>query len=196
MKLLPIRSIAILSLVGLLTPGASVSAQTLTAAKPPADEATAGDGKAEPPPQASLSPATTPYPVDIERIQEAVQRQPAVKLDDHQLRFYVLILAREPNFVADFAKNYDFRNGPTKRGAAMTNSEFLTMVTPRELNELLGSTSASSFAMFQVALMNAGAQSLIKKAIKEISEARSEREVRAIRERIERELAALNGGKD
>ena len=196
MKLLTMRLIVILSLVGLLTPGVSASAQTLSSpSAKPADDAT-GDAKGEPPPQASPTPATTPYPVDIERIQEAVQRQPAVKLDDHQLRFYVLILAKEPNFVADFAKNYDFRNGPTKRGAAMTNSEFLNMVTPRALNELLGSTSASSFAIFQSALMNVGAQALIKKAIKEISEARSEREVRAIRERIERELAALNGGKD
>ena len=168
-KFLP-RLVVILMLVGLCSPARGAFAQGLT-------------------------PATTPYPVDIERIQEAVQRQPSVKLDDHQLRFYVLVLAKEPNFVADFAKNYDFRNGPTKRGAAMTNSEFLNMVTPKQLNELLGSTSASSFAMFQAALMNAGAQAMIKKAMQEIREARNEHEVRVIRERIERDLAALNGGK-
>jgi len=69
------------------------------------------------------------------------------------------------------------------------------VVTPKQLNELLGSTSASSFAMFQAALMNAGAQAMIKKAMQEIREARNEHEVRVIRERIERELAALNGGK-
>jgi hypothetical protein len=182
------RLIVMHCLAGMLPPGSGAFAQTLTSARPAADAAP--DGKAA---AAQASPATTPYPVDIERIKEAVQRQPAVKLDDHQLRFYVLVLAKEPNFVEDFAKHYDFRNGPTKRGAAMTNSEFLNMVTPKELNELLGSTSGSSFAMFQAALMNAGAQSLIKKAMQEIREARNEREVRAIRERIERELAALSG---
>jgi hypothetical protein len=43
--------------------------------------------------------------------------------------------------------------------------------------------------------MNAGAQALIKKGMQEIREARNEREVHAIRERIERELAALNSVK-
>jgi hypothetical protein len=178
-------SIVNLLAVGLLASGSPAFAQTVASAKP------AADAKPE-----AASPATTPYPVDIERIQEAVQRQPAVKLDDHQLRFYALVLAKEPNFVADFAKNYDFLNGPTKRGAAMTNSEFLNMVTPRQLNELLGSTSGSSFAMFQAALMNAGAQALIKKGMQEIREARNDHEVRVIRERIERELAALNAGRN
>jgi hypothetical protein len=189
MRLLATRLIVVLCLAGVL-PGTDAFAQTLTSAKPAAEAAP--DGKAA----AEQTSATTPYPVDIERIKEAVQRQPAVKLDDRQLRFYVLVLAKEPNFVADFAKNYDFRNGPTKRGAAMTHSEFLNMVTPRELNELLGATSGSSFAMFQAALMNAGAQALIKKAMQEIREARNEREVQAIRARIERELAALTGGKN
>jgi hypothetical protein len=182
MMVRPLRLIAVLTLVGLLATNTRGFAQTLAPAKPAADAPSA----------AQTSPATTQYPVDIERIQEAVQRQPAVKLDDHQMRFYALVLAKEPNFVADFAKNYDFRNGPTKRGAAMTTSEFLNMVTPRALTELLGSTSGSSFAMFQAALMNAGAQALIKKGMQEMREARNEREVRAIRERIERELAALN----
>jgi hypothetical protein len=194
MRRLPTRSIVSLALAGVLTSGSGAFAQALATGKAAAGgDSAAAESKAAP---AQASPSTTTYPVDIERIQEAVQRQPAVKLDDHQLRFYVLVLAKEPNFVADFAKNYDFRNGPTKRGAAMSNSEFLNMVTPRELTELLGSTSGSSFAMFQSALMNAGAQALIKKAIKEIGEARNEREVRAIRERIERELAALSGGKN
>src|SRR4249920_3317091 len=139
MTVRPLPSIAILTLVALLASGSSGYAQALASAKP------AGEG----PPAAQASPTTTQYPVDIERIQELVQRQPAVKLDDHQLRFYALVLAKEPNFVADFAKNYDFRNGPTKRGAAMTNSEFLAMSTPRAYTELIGSTSGSSFATFQ-----------------------------------------------
>ena len=79
--------------------------------------------------------------------------------------------------------------------APVTNSEFLAMSTPRAYTELIGSTSGASFAIFQAALMNAGAQALIRKGMQEIREARNEREVRLIRERIERELAALNSVK-
>jgi hypothetical protein len=183
----------ILVLAGVAVASPAFAQATAGAAKPAGSAAP--DGKSEAV-QGQASPATTEYPVDMERIKEAVQRTPAVKLDDHQLRFYVLVMGKDTDFVANFAKNYDFRNGPTKRGAAMTNAEFLNMVTPRELNELLGATSSSSFAMFQAALMNAGAQALIKKAMREMRDARNEKEVRAIRERIERELTALNAGKN
>ena len=44
----------------------------------------------------------------------------------------------------------------------MTNQEFLNMVTPKELNELFGMTSGSSFAMLQAAVMNAGAQARLR----------------------------------
>lgn len=130
--------------------------------------------------------------MDINRVKEQAGRQPAVKLDEQQLRFYVLILAKEPKF-EDFVGSYDLKNGPTKGGAPMTHQEFLNLVTPRELNELFGATSSSSFAVFQSALMNAAAQTLIKKGIQEIKHARNEREVQSIRERIDKELAALLG---
>ena len=41
--------------------------------------------------------------------------------------------------------------------------------------------------------MNAAAQTLIKKGIQEIKQAHNEREVQTIRERIDKELAALLG---
>jgi hypothetical protein len=131
-------------------------------------------------------------PIDVGHIKEEIKKQPAVRLDDQQLRFYVLVLAKAPKF-QDFVGDYDLKNGPTRGGAAMTHQEFLNMVTPKELNELFGSTSGSSFAMFQAAIMNAVGQSLIKKAILDIRGARDEREVQAIRERIDRELSALLG---
>ncbi len=115
-----------------------------------------------------------------------------MKLDEQQLRFYLLVQQSAPKFT-DFIGNYDLKNGPTKGGAAMTHQEFINMVTPKELNELFGATSSSSFAMFQAAVMNAAAQSLIKKAVEEIRAARNEHEVQAIRERIDKELAALLG---
>lgn len=164
-------------------------------------QGTSVQAKAVPPP-AVVAPATAAapddkpaanveaLPVDLDRIRQQAEKQPAVKLDEQQLRFYVLVQQSAPKF-SDFVGNYDLKNGPTKGGAAMTHQEYLNMVTPKELNELFGSTSSSSFAMLQAAVMNAAAQSLIKKAIQDIRQAHDDREVQAIRERIDQELAAL-----
>ena len=128
----------------------------------------------------------------MNRIKELAQQRPAVRLDDKQLRFYALVLAKAPKF-QDFVGDYDLKNGPTKGGAAMTNKEFLDMVTPRELGELFGATSGSSFAMLQMAIMNALGQKLIKKAVLDMRAAHSANEVADISARIDRELAALLG---
>jgi len=151
----------------------------------------------QPPAPASSTTSTTSeqpatkLPVNVDQIQRQLRQHPAVKLDDQQLRFYVLVLAKDPPKFFDWIGDYDLKNGPTKGGAPMTHQEFLSMVTPKELNELFGATSGSSVAMLQAAVMNAAAQSLIKKGLEEIRHARDEHEVQAIRERIDRELAAL-----
>jgi hypothetical protein len=187
MKRLLLRTAAVMLAVSIV-PAARASAQNLAPGDAGSEPPAAKQGPERP------SPNTTPYPVDILRVQEAAQRIPAVKLDDSKLKFYALVIApKEENFVEKFAKDYDFRNGPTRRGAAMTHNEFMSMVTPKELNELFGYTNGSTFAMLQAALVNAGGQALIKKAIKEIREARNAREIHAIRERIDRELNALLG---
>jgi hypothetical protein len=161
-----------------------------------AEQPAVGAPQATPAPPAAKDDTSTAaaqsLPVDLDRIKQQAEKQPAVKLDEQQLRFYLLVQQSAPKFT-DFIGNYDLKNGPTKGGAAMTHQEFLNMVTPKELNELFGSTSGSSFAMLQAAVMNAAAQSLIKKAVEEIRQARDEREVQAIRERIDQELAALLG---
>ena len=138
------------------------------------------------------APPAKPLPIDLDCVKRQAEKQPAVKLDEQQLRFYLLVQQQwTPKFV-DFVGGYDLQNGPTKGGAAMTHQEFMNMVTPKELNELFGATSASSFAVFQSAVMNAAGQSLIKKAIQDIRQAHDEHEVQAIRERIDQELAALD----
>jgi hypothetical protein len=164
----------------------------------PAPSSPAAPASSAPSAPASPAPAQTPpapapttgLPVDVDRIQELAQKRPAVRLDDKQLRFYALVLAKAPKF-EDFVGDYDLKNGPTKGGAAMTHQEFLDMVTPRELGELFGSTNGSSFAMLQMAIMNALGQKLIKKAVLDMRAAHNEREVADIRARIDRELAAL-----
>lgn len=180
-----------LALAMLLTGGTLSYAQPQTTAGAPSPGQAASPTAAKP--YTPIFPETTPYPVDIERVKEQAEQVPAVKLDDQQIRFYVLVVAKEPDFVEKWAKDYDFRNGPTRRGAAMSYNEFVNMVTPKELNELFGATSGSSFAMFQAALMNAAGQTLVKKALRDLHDARNEREVQAIRQRIDQELAALLG---
>ena len=169
---------------------ATLAAQTQT---PPAAQATPDPAASPAPAAKETKPAAkqaAPLPVDVDHIKAQAEKQPAVKLDEQQLKFYVLILAKAPTF-NDFIGDYDLKNGPTRGGAAMSHQEFLNIVTPKALNELFGSTSGSSFAMLQAAVMNAAGQSLLSKAIQDMRKAHDEREAQAIRERINQELAAL-----
>ena len=70
----------------------------------------------------------------------------------------------------------------------MTHSEFLAMVTPKEMQSQVGITARETL---EFAFTNWLSQSLIKRAFEEMKNAKDEREVQEIRARIERELAAL-----
>lgn len=126
-------------------------------------------------------------PGDLARIRRALDTDPAVVIDDEQLRFYMQVLVRRPTF-AEFVKGYDFKNGPTRGGNPMTHAEFLAMVTPKEMQSSVGITARETL---EFALTNWLGQALIKRAFEEIQQAKDEREVQAIRDRIERELATL-----
>ncbi len=152
---------------------------------------------AQTPVTGQTAPATTPaadqtpsIPItntDLERIRKALDSAPSLKIDDSQLRFYVQILAKERSF-ADYVKGYDLRNGPTKGGNPMTHQEFLNMVTPKEFYSSGGITA---WEQLQFAVTNWLGQSLVKKAIEDLQQAKNERDVDEIRARIERELSAL-----
>jgi hypothetical protein len=72
----------------------------------------------------------------------------------------------------------------------MSHQEFLDLINPKELHSTAGITPAE---MLQFAMTNWLGQSLIKKALDDVRNARTEKEVQEIRERIDRELAALRG---
>ena len=139
------------------------------------------------PPQQTPAPALL-TPEELERIKLGLLR-PEFKVDDSKLRFYVEVVGRFPSWV-EIAKGYDLINGPTKRGNPMTHAEYLGLVTPRDL---IGSGGIKPVEILQFALVNWAGQALIKKAVQEFSQARDERELREIRERIDRELAILTG---
>lgn len=183
MRLFPLRLALVTILTGVFPTLASAQGQVAPSAAAPAAPQT----------QAPKGPKTD-SPVDLSRIEAETKKQGAIRLDDQQLRFYMLVMAKAPEFkLEDWVGDYDLQNGPTKGGAAMTHREFVNMVTPKELKELFGATSGSSFAMFQAAVMNAVGQSLISKAIRDLRRAGNEGEVQAIRERIDTELTALLG---
>jgi len=143
--------------------------------------------QARPTPAAQTDGGSPVSEADLNRIRKALDTAPTLNLDENQLRYYVRILARRPTFT-DFMKDYDFKNGPTRRGNPMTHQEFLAMVTPKEMNSSGGITAMETL---QFAFTNWLAQTLVKKAVEDLRNASSEREVQEIRNRIDRELAVL-----
>lgn len=176
----PLRRLLGFSLVMSLTAIPAVRAQD-QAPPPTPPQSTQSSGAA-----ASAEQATS----DLERVRAQLNRAPTLKLDEQQLRFYVEVVAKQPS-IADIIGTYDLINGPTKGGNPMTHQEFLNMVTPKEM---YGSQGIKPGELLQFALTNWLAQQAIKRAIEDIRNARSEREVQEIRARIDRELAALRGG--
>jgi len=141
------------------------------------------------------SPSVPPMTVtesQMAQIRRALGQPTVLRLDERQLRFYLEVVGRQPHkfSAAEFFKGYDLRNGPTPRGNPMSHQEFLDMVNPKELHSTAGITPAE---MLQFAMTNWLGQSLLKKALNDVRNARTEKEVQEIRERIDRELAALRG---
>lgn len=156
------RLIALLLVAGL-------SPAALAAAAPPDDQTT-----------------TTPDS-ELARIRRALAVDPALVLNDDQLRFYVEILAKQPSF-AEHLRGYDLLQGATRGGNPMTHQEYLRLVTPRELYSTGGIRPVE---MLQFALTNWLGKALINRALEDLQHARTEREIREIRERINAELEAL-----
>ena len=141
------------------------------------------------PPDGPVLPPPTPS--DVARMQRILDQPQGLKLDERQLRFYLEIVQRLPTF-AEYARGYDFLNGPTKGGNPMSHQEFVRLVTPKEM---FSSAGFNANEQLQIALTNYVGQALIRKAVEELKQANSASQVQAIRERIDRELDALIGVK-
>lgn len=136
------------------------------------------------PPQTSTRSAQ-----DLDRIKAALARPNTLILTDSQVRFYVEVVEKWPS-VEEMFRGVDLINGPTKRGAPMTHAEYLGMVTPKEM---YGSAGIKPGELLQFAVTNWFGQMLVRKALEEIRNARDANEIQKIRDRIDRELAALIG---
>jgi hypothetical protein len=169
----PSRLAAALALLTLVT--GSVQAQ-----QPPPQPPPAG-----PPPQSKS-------PDDLDRIKAAPKRPNTIILTDPQVRFYVEIRERFPS-VEEMFRGVDLLYGPRAGGPAFTHAEYLSMVTPRDT--IASSGGIKPTEMLQFAVTNWLGQMLVRKALEEINNAKSEAEVQEIRDRITRELAALTAGR-
>jgi hypothetical protein len=135
--------------------------------------------------QQAPPPADQRLPVDMDKIREALKQNPQMRLQTDELRFYVDIIGRLPTF-KEIVGDFDLRHGAVP-GAAMTHEEYLSMVN-REFRESGGITALDTL---QTALTSFAMIAMVKRAYEEYRKAQTERERRAIQERIERELREL-----
>lgn len=143
-----------------------------------------------PPPKQSSAETTPTLPVNVDKIRSDLQK-PRLTITEDRARFYLEVHPPPISFMA-LVGNYDLKTGPAG-GAALTMRQMNQMMTPREM---YGSAGITATDLLQFAATNYAAQTLIKRAVAEIREAKSQQEVNAIRARIDRELAALMAGKD
>jgi len=124
-------------------------------------------------------------PVSIERIQRALARPPAIRLRSDRPVFRIEVLGRKPT-IADFL-GPDYLKGPAPYGG-MTHSEFLNMVTPKDVQ---GYAAFSNREAFTVAATSFALQWALQKAILKFENAKKERERETARAEVQDALAAL-----
>ena len=166
-----------------------VLAAVITSAAPlPAFAQENGDGStAGGPANATLDPDD--LPVSIDKIQRALSREPAIRVNEQRAKFRVEVFGRKPTIEEILGP--DFHRGPVSYGG-MTHQEFLNMVTPQAVqgyaafdNKQGAIVAATSFA-FQYALA---------KAIKKFQEAKQERERTEAKREVDEALAALRAAR-
>jgi hypothetical protein len=124
-------------------------------------------------------------PVDIGKIQRALSRPSALKLETNRSVFRVEIFGRRPTIEDILGR--DFLRGPVP-GAGMTHQEFLNMVTPKDVQ---GYAAFDNKQAFTVAATSLALQWAVQKAVQKFNEAKEERAREAARREVEAALAEL-----
>ena len=177
----PPTFVMVVALVGVLSGASAARAQTQTPAPAQTPQ--------PPPPSKAQQPAPATPSANLDNIKNALSHPPALNLAGDKMRFYLEVYGKQPQFWS-FVGSYDLKNGPVKH-STMTGQEFLNMMRPQQLYSSAGITAPE---LLQFAITNIAAQALIRNAVRDIRNARTEAEVREIRARIDRELRALKGG--
>jgi hypothetical protein len=150
-----------------------------------------------PPTSSVASPQTTEpqppvtLPVDLERIKQGLTTPIKVRIDDGRVRFYAEVTAPRGRTFKEMTVNFDLKNGPVP-GASMTHQEFLGIVTPK-LRYYSGIGEGITALAWGVGAR--AAWWTIRKLYKELEETKDARRAKEIRDQIDRELAALRGGR-
>ena len=124
-------------------------------------------------------------PVDLDKIQRAIQRRPAIKVETSRSVFRVEIFGRKPTIEDILGR--DFLRGPTPAGAP-THQDFLNHVTPKDVQ---GYAAFSNKEGFVVAATSLALQWALQKAIQKYTDAKEDRTREAARREVEEALAEL-----
>jgi hypothetical protein len=125
-------------------------------------------------------------PVSLERIQRALAKPPAIKLDGGRPVFRVEIFGKKPT-IEDIL-GPEFYKGAVQYGG-MTHNEFLSMVTPKDVQ---GYAAFSNREGATVAATSLLLQWALQKALHKFSEAKQAREREAARREVLDALAELD----
>jgi hypothetical protein len=124
-------------------------------------------------------------PVDIDRIQRALSRPPAIRPESTRPVFRIEVFGRNPTIAEILGP--DFLKGPTPAGA-MTHQEFLDLVTPKDVQ---GYAAFDNKQGMIVAATSFALQWALRQAIQKFADARTERQKEAARKEVDEALAAL-----
>lgn len=166
----------------------SSSGQTQPPPPKPAPQTTSGQTTTGTTTSTDGSSTTADLPVDVARIRAGLKRPQPIRFDAQNLRFYMVVTAPPVTFTS-LVGHFDLMKGPVAY-KSMTGREFMEMTTPREMYSAAGIKPTD---LLQFGLTNWAAQTLIRKAYEDIKNAKDDKEIAAIRARIDRELAALAG---
>lgn len=140
------------------------------------------------------TPASAGLPTDLGKIKDAVKSQGSLLslLDKEPLRIFVETKSTFPTFT-DLVSGFDLKNGPTPY-AAVTHQEIVEQSRPKKINASVGVTLTEGLKAAVLMYTQGKAFELLQAGMRELRDAKTEAERKAIMARMERELAALKGG--
>lgn len=124
-------------------------------------------------------------PIDLGKIQRALSRPPALRLETNRTVFRIEIFARKPTIEDILGR--DFLRGPVPYGG-MTHDEFLNMVTPKDVQ---GYAAFDNKQALTVAATSFALKWALQKAIQKYNDAKEERAREAARKEVEEALTEL-----
>ena len=124
-------------------------------------------------------------PIDLDKIQRALAKPPAIKLETNRTVFRIEIFGRPPT-IEDIL-GPDYLKGPVP-GGVMTHQEFLNMVTPKDVQ---GYAAFNNKQALTVAATSFALKWALQKALDKYQNAKEERAREAAKREVEEALAEL-----